>query len=79
MFTDIFLQAKEALEGLVEDGNSFHALTFNLSTIYELCTERSRALKIGLAEKVAEMMVEKRSGGVGGEIGGEKVNGDFKL
>jgi hypothetical protein len=36
-----------------------------------LCTERSRALKIGLAEKVAGMV---------GDWGiGEKVNGDFKL
>jgi len=41
-----------------------------------LCTERSRALKIGLAEKVAEMAGERREGG--GGIG-EKVNGDFKL
>lgn len=56
----------------MNEGNSFHALTFNLSTIYELCTERSRALKIGLAEKVAEMHEEGR--GIG-----EKVNGDFKL
>ncbi|TVY34270.1 hypothetical protein LSUB1_G007716, partial [Lachnellula subtilissima] len=77
--------AKEALESLIDEGNSFHALTFNLSTIYELCTERSRALKIGLAEKVAGMLVEGREGesegaevGVG-VIGGEKVNADFKL
>jgi len=53
---------------LVEEGSSFHALTFNLSTIYELCTERSRALKIGLAEKIA---------GMGSK--GEKANADFKL
>jgi hypothetical protein len=54
---------------LVEENSSFHALTFNLSTIYELCTERSRALKIGLAEKIAALPVR----------GGEKANGDFKL
>jgi hypothetical protein len=56
----------------VEEKNSFHALTFNLSTIYELCTERSRGLKIGLAERVAGMQGD----------GGRKVemgNGDFKL
>lgn len=63
----------------MDEGNSFHALTFNLSTIYELCTERSRALKIGLAEKVAEMQMEKRESGKAGDVGGEKVNGDFKL
>ena len=61
------------LEDLVNQGHSFHALTFNLSTVYELCTERSRSLKIGLAERVAEME------GEGGEVGWEKVNGDFKL
>jgi hypothetical protein len=55
---------------------TFHALTFNLSTIYELCTERSRALKIGLAEKVAEILTQERERGGGG---GERVNGDFKL
>jgi len=61
-------QARDILEALVEEGSSFHALTFNLSTIYELCTERSRALKIGLAEKIA---------GMGSK--GEKANADFKL
>lgn len=62
-------EAREILEALVEENSSFHALTFNLSTIYELCTERSRALKIGLAEKIAALP----------ERGGEKANGDFKL
>ncbi|TVY27321.1 hypothetical protein LHYA1_G002961, partial [Lachnellula hyalina] len=62
--------AKEALESLIDEGNSFHALTFNLSTIYELCTERSRALKIGLAERVAGMLVEGREGeGEGAGVG----------
>ncbi|KAH8592540.1 hypothetical protein B0O99DRAFT_630017 [Bisporella sp. PMI_857] len=68
--------AREALEELVNIGNSFHALTFNLSTIYELCTERSRSLKIGLAERVAEMSDSMKEGA---EVGWEKVNGDFKL
>jgi hypothetical protein len=35
-----------------------------------LCTERSRALKIGLAERVAGMEEKK---------GWEKIMGDFKL
>lgn len=87
-----FSQAKEILEQLVGSGHTFHALTFNLSTIYELCTERSRALKIGLAEQVAEMQLQEFSGGfdgvdgtgekgvrVNGRVGWEKVNGDFKL
>jgi hypothetical protein len=41
-----------------------------------LCTERSRVLKMGLAEKVAEiLLLERERGG----SGGERVNGDFKL
>ncbi|TVY85643.1 hypothetical protein LAWI1_G008669, partial [Lachnellula willkommii] len=72
--------AKETLESLIDSHHNFHALTFNLSTIYELCTERSRALKIGLAERVAGMLVERREDGDGdGDVGSEKVNADFKL
>jgi hypothetical protein len=66
----------------VEEHNSFHALTFNLSTIYELCSDRSRGLKISLAEKIAGMLEEELERGSGAEgivRGGEKVNGDFKL
>jgi hypothetical protein len=33
-------------------------------------------LKMGLAEKVAEILVQERGRGGGG---GERVNGDFKL
>jgi hypothetical protein len=59
---------------MIEEGHSNHALTFNLSTIYELCTERSRSLKINLAEQVAVIQE-----GMGVKVGWEKVNGDFKL
>lgn len=80
-------QARTHLETLIEASANFHALTFNLSTIYELCTERSRVLKIGLAEKVAEMQIEglgsdgaeEGAEGGSGKSGWEKVNGDFKL
>lgn len=67
-------QARTILSSLVDDSHSFHALTFNLSTVYELCTDRSRALKIGLAERVAEIKISEQ-----GMVGWEKVNGDFKL
>jgi trafficking protein particle complex subunit 12 len=60
------------LEGLVHEGNAFHALTFNLCTIYELCTDKSRALKVGLAEQVASF---SDSDGAGWE----KSVLDFKL
>ncbi|KAH8808118.1 hypothetical protein F5884DRAFT_355863 [Xylogone sp. PMI_703] len=72
LYTGKMEEARKLLEQLVVEEHSFHALTFNLSTIYELCTERSRAVKIGLAEKVASM-------DPGSNVGWEKVNGDFKL
>lgn len=59
------------MESLVEEGHSFHALTFNLSTIYELCTDKSRALKTELTEKVASLEMS--------DVGWEKTNVDFKL
>lgn len=57
---------------MVDKGKSFQALTFNLSTIYELCTDRSRELKIQLAEQVAALPATARSGW-------EPTNADFKL
>ncbi|KAL2170483.1 hypothetical protein VTG60DRAFT_4864 [Thermothelomyces hinnuleus] len=64
-------EGRELLEQLVDSGRSSHTLLFNLSTMYELCTDRSRALKARLAEKVAA---------VGDRTGGwEKTNADFKL
>ncbi|KAH7304878.1 hypothetical protein BKA65DRAFT_521267 [Rhexocercosporidium sp. MPI-PUGE-AT-0058] len=72
-------EARKILESLISTSHSFHALTFNLSTIYELCTERSRALKIGLAEKVASMLDSSGADAEEARGGWEKVNGDFKL
>lgn len=59
------------LEKLVDSGFSSHTLLFNLATMYELCTERNRNLKLGLAEKVAKMEPTPQ--------GWEKINADFKL
>ncbi|KAI1001308.1 hypothetical protein K3495_g6894 [Podosphaera aphanis] len=74
-------EAREILESLVSEGHAFHALTFNLSTIYELCSERSRFMKVGLAEKVSQLIDERRANKGDGPlmVGWEKVNGDFKL
>lgn len=41
------------MEALVDEGTVFPGLVFNLATIYELCGETARELKLGLAEKVA--------------------------
>lgn len=70
MYTDA-LQGKEVLEALVEKGFSSHTLLFNLSTMYELCTDRSRALKGTLAAKLAAKEATSK--------GWEKSNADFKL
>lgn len=36
-------------------------------------------MKIGLAERVAGMLVERRGGEGDEDVGSEKVNADFKL
>ncbi|KAH6610016.1 hypothetical protein Trco_000036 [Trichoderma cornu-damae] len=59
------------LEKLVDSGLSSHTLLFNLSTTYELCSERNRILKARLTEKVANMEESP--------FGWEKTNADFKL
>ncbi|KAK0636457.1 hypothetical protein B0T17DRAFT_519184 [Bombardia bombarda] len=64
-------EGRALLESLVDKGQSSHTLLFNLTTMYELCTERSRTLKIKLSEKVATMDETPN--------GWEKANADFKL
>lgn len=56
---------------MVADGHTSHTLLFNLSTMYELCSDRHRDLKLKLAEKVAGLAE--------GPAGWEKTNADFKL
>ncbi|KAI6246302.1 hypothetical protein HI914_05773 [Erysiphe necator] len=76
-------EARKIMEKLVdEEGYGFHALTFNLSTIYELCTERSRTFKIELAEKLAERLETSEAlddQDVNIKTGWNKVNLNFKL
>lgn len=72
------------LTSLIDNGHSFHALTFNLATVYELRTERSRAKKLELAEKVAELMNvhtddDDEDAGHGRSAWAERGNVDFKL
>ncbi|KAB5572769.1 hypothetical protein GE09DRAFT_683904 [Coniochaeta sp. 2T2.1] len=64
-------EGRALLESLVDAGCASHTLLVNLSMMYELCTERSRTLKMQLAERAAAMD-ETPSGW-------EKTNGDFKL
>ncbi|KAL7272947.1 hypothetical protein RUND412_004219 [Rhizina undulata] len=46
-------EARKILETLIDSGIAFPGLAFNLTTIYELSSENSKALKMGLVEKVA--------------------------
>ncbi|RTE81068.1 hypothetical protein BHE90_004427 [Fusarium euwallaceae] len=64
-------EGKEILEELVDSGLSSHTLLFNLSTMYELCTEKHRNLKLKLTERAAAMELSS--------AGWEKTNSDFKL
>ena len=73
-------QTSTLLTALVDAGHSFHALTFNLATVYELSSERSRAKKMELAEKVAgSMIVDGKSEDREGSVWAERANADFKL
>lgn len=65
------MQGRDILERLVDSGLSSHTLLFNLSTIYELCTEKNRNLKMKLSERVAAMDESA--------AGWEKTTADFKL
>lgn len=59
------------LEKLVDSGLSSHTLLFNLCTMYELCTEKNKNLKVKLTERVAGLQESP--------LGWEKTNADFKL
>ena len=59
------------LDGLVEKGRTFYALTFNLATVYELCSEKGWERKGELVERIGRAIDENG--------GGERSSPDFKL
>ncbi|KAH9904098.1 hypothetical protein F4778DRAFT_770613 [Xylariomycetidae sp. FL2044] len=72
LYTGNMVEGRDILESLVDSGQAAsHTLLFNLSTMYELCTDRAKNLKIRLAERVAERQPTAQ--------GWEKTNADFKL
>ncbi|KAI5198301.1 hypothetical protein E4T39_06833 [Aureobasidium subglaciale] len=76
LYTNNVNTASSILETLVQEEETvFPALLFNLSTVYELKTERAREKKLGLGDVVVEMghRVESQVGGF------EKEMGEFKL
>ncbi|KAI1268211.1 hypothetical protein F5Y18DRAFT_374223 [Xylariaceae sp. FL1019] len=48
LYTGKMFQGRDILEDLVEKGYASHTLLFNLTTMYELCTDRSKSLKMKL-------------------------------
>ncbi|KAF1830488.1 hypothetical protein BDW02DRAFT_558843 [Decorospora gaudefroyi] len=73
LYTGRIEDASTILSELVDESPPFHSLVLNLSTVYELCTERNREKKFALAEKLAS----RREGG--GGVGWELSNTEFKL
>ncbi|KAI5270121.1 hypothetical protein E4T47_06457 [Aureobasidium subglaciale] len=80
LYTNNVNIAANMLETLVqEEGTVFPALLFNLSTIYELKTEKAREKKLGLVDVVAGL--DDGQGSSSAQTGGgfEKGLGEFKL
>ncbi|KAI1292678.1 hypothetical protein F5Y03DRAFT_400315 [Xylaria venustula] len=75
LYTGRMPEGRDLLEELVDAGQTSDTLLFNLTTMYELCSDRATYLKMRLAERVAS--IEPRSGRGGG--GWEKTLADFKL
>lgn len=73
LYTGHIIPAQDILEGLANSHPGFPALLFNLSTAYELCTERATDRKTSLVEKMASKTPAPDSGGW------EKATFEFKL
>lgn len=72
LYTGHISDAKSLLSNLVDKSPPFYSMIFNLSTVFELCTERNRDKKIEIAEKLAS-----RKDGAG--VGWERSTVEFKL
>ncbi|KAI9762147.1 MAG: hypothetical protein M4579_000627 [Chaenotheca gracillima] len=89
LYTGQISQARDLLDGLLttsKEARPFPALTFNLCTLYELCSEKSRNLKLQLAERIAaqgasaEKQEESQGTGLEGWRGWREMsNAGFKL
>ncbi|KAF2745132.1 hypothetical protein M011DRAFT_469842 [Sporormia fimetaria CBS 119925] len=72
LYTGRIAETRTLLEALADRSTTFRSLVFNLCTVYELCTEKSKERKMDLAERLA---VRKDQNGMAWE-GALK---DFKL
>jgi tetratricopeptide (TPR) repeat protein len=73
LYTGRITEARSILESIARETTVFPALLFNLSTVYELCTDRATGRKSGLSQHLAQRTPLATSGGW------EKTNADFKL
>jgi tetratricopeptide (TPR) repeat protein len=74
LYTGHIAEARSILEGIVRDTPAFPALLFNLSTVYELCTNRAVERKTGLSQFLAQ-----RAPPAAAMSGGwERTNADLK-
>ncbi|KAK2783466.1 hypothetical protein FQN51_004335 [Onygenales sp. PD_10] len=72
LYTGKLNESRDLLESLINNNHSFQSLTFNLATIYELCSEKSRLFKSELTERVARQPASRYSNW-------ERPNADFKI
>ncbi|CAG7918462.1 unnamed protein product [Penicillium olsonii] len=72
LYTGQLDEARQLLEAQVSANHSFGSLIFNLSTIYELCSDNAGYLKGQLAETIAKQPVT-------GQTNLDRPNSDLKL
>ena len=73
LYTGHITEARSILESIARGPSVFPALLFNLSTVYELCTDRSSERKAGLSHHLAQRTPSATTGGW------ERTNADLKL
>jgi tetratricopeptide (TPR) repeat protein len=73
LYTGHIRSTRDALEDISQRLPMFPALLFNLSTVYELCTERAAEKKNNLVQASADRTPQPASGGW------ERANIEFKL
>jgi trafficking protein particle complex subunit 12 len=64
--------ARRLMEDAVENGEGYGSLTFNLATVYELSSDKSRDLKMSLVSRVASQDGSRMKSWA-------KTNANFKL
>ncbi|ODM19202.1 hypothetical protein SI65_05819 [Aspergillus cristatus] len=72
LYTGQLNESRTLFESLVSADHSFSSLIFNMSTVYELCSDKSGQMKAGLVETVARQPIS-------GHANLDRSNADFKL